>query len=378
MSKKSKMNIDRHNYEEYFILYVDNELGSEGRRDVEAFVQLHPDLQEELDMLLQAKLVPDQYVVFDNKEELMMFNGTLSSIDENNYEEWLMLCTDNELDEEQKRVVEIYAEHHPAVKNELALLLQTRLQPEEIVFPGKNVLYRREEKTRRIGWWKIAAAAVLLAAIATTTAVIISTNNTAKPTRPEIASTPEQKTPAVKEQTPGTMAQVDDKKEPPAIQIPPTINADDNNNALAKIESNDRLAANPVKQQNKKQQLVTKPEEEQPVIAANTTTTNQGTSINDPVNTERVRTDIIIDEFLEETALTKSKDRHIIPAVTTIAPKTYNIRTDTQEDFVQNDGKKTILRGFLRKVTRTFEKNTRIDATNDDDRLLVGGLTIKL
>jgi hypothetical protein len=371
------MNIDRHNYEEYFILYMDNELGSEERRQVEAFVQLHPDLQEELDMLLQAKLVPDQHVVFSNKEELMMFNGGPSFINENNYEAWLVLYTDNELDEEQKRIVETYAEHHPAVKNELALLLQTRLQPEEVVFPDKNLLYRREEKTRRIGWWKIAAAAVLLAAVATTTAIIISKENRAIPAAPEMATTPGQQTPDSKQdQAPSAMAQADNKKEQPGVQTP-AINVN-NNNALTTVETKDRLATKPVKQQTRKQQLVTVQEEEQPVIAATTNNSNQSTSIDDPIGAARITNRKIVDEFLEETALTKSKGRDIIPAVTTIAPKTYNIRTDTPEDFVQSDGKKSKLRGFLRKVTRTFEKNTRIDATDDDDRLLVGGLAIKL
>ena len=64
------MNITRHNYEEYFILYMDNELGSDDRRQVELFVQENPDLKEELDWLLQSRLTPDDSVVFDEKEQL--------------------------------------------------------------------------------------------------------------------------------------------------------------------------------------------------------------------------------------------------------------------------------------------------------------------
>jgi hypothetical protein len=44
----------------------------------------------------------------------------------------------------------------------------------------------------------------------------------------------------------------------------------------------------------------------------------------------------------------------------------------------ENTGKKNKLRGFFRKVTRTFEKRTNIDPTDQDNRLLVGGLSIKL
>jgi hypothetical protein len=67
------------------------------------------------------------------------------------------------------------------------------------------------------------------------------------------------------------------------------------------------------------------------------------------------------------------------PAVTTKTsqPSDY-ANASFIEEAQQDDGKKNKLRGFFRKVTRTFEKRTNIDATDDDDRLLVAGLAIKL
>src|SRR5688500_3588909 len=99
------MNINRHNYEEYFILYMDNELSSDGRREVELFVKENPDLQEELNLLMQTQLIPDNSFVFAGKEQLLKDPGTIS-INTNNYEEWLLSYTDNELSAEQKIAVE--------------------------------------------------------------------------------------------------------------------------------------------------------------------------------------------------------------------------------------------------------------------------------
>lgn len=69
------MLINRHNYEEYFILYMDNELSADERRMVEAFAAKHPDLKDELDSLLQYKLEPDSNIAYAGKDELMKVNG---------------------------------------------------------------------------------------------------------------------------------------------------------------------------------------------------------------------------------------------------------------------------------------------------------------
>ena len=113
------MKITRHNYEEYFILYLDNELSSEDRRQVELFVQDNPDLKTELDLLNQSQLVPDTAIVFSNKEGLMRSTGSNTVINISNYGEWLLLYTDNELSPEQKIAVEKFVATHPVASAEL-------------------------------------------------------------------------------------------------------------------------------------------------------------------------------------------------------------------------------------------------------------------
>jgi anti-sigma factor RsiW len=59
------INIDRNNYEEYFLLYVDNELTPVQRLAVEEFINNHPDLKEELELLSSTVLDAEPIRLFD-------------------------------------------------------------------------------------------------------------------------------------------------------------------------------------------------------------------------------------------------------------------------------------------------------------------------
>lgn len=59
------------NYEEYMILLADGELSAEEERELLQFVANNPKLQAELAAYEGAHLVPDETVVFANKEELL-------------------------------------------------------------------------------------------------------------------------------------------------------------------------------------------------------------------------------------------------------------------------------------------------------------------
>src|SRR5258708_37145606 len=70
--------ITRNNYEEFFLLYVDNELSAADRQIVERFVAENPDLKEEWDLLLQCRIKPDQHLVFTGREDLLKQEGGLT------------------------------------------------------------------------------------------------------------------------------------------------------------------------------------------------------------------------------------------------------------------------------------------------------------
>jgi hypothetical protein len=358
------MNINRNNYEEYFVLYLDNELDSESRREVEGFAQQNPDLKAELDVLLQSKLTPDADISFSDKGSLMRFDS--ASISLANYEEWLTSYIDDELTEGERNDVEVFVAGNPAIQRELNLLQQTKLQPETIVFPYKESLYRKEEKARVIPvrWWRIAAAAVLLLGISTTTIVLV--NNKKGNGRGDLVNNG----PKVKDPSNNTTIKQPADKQTTKEQVVAAI--DKKNDVTKELHNTIASKQKDTRPEKKKEQPVLKNEE--PVIAKNEEKQpSNGLPIPEHkpnvIKTEDHQ-EAIADVNLSSKELTPS-DKKIDNGIVTVA------KVETSDLTEQPSGNKG-LRGFLRKVTRTFEKRTNIKATDDDDRLLVAGLAIKL
>jgi hypothetical protein len=154
------MNINRHNYEEYFLLYIDNELTVQQRNAVEVFVQLNPDLDQEL-ILLKESILPEVKITFNEKEGLMKHHSLNADLQEK-----LLMFIDGELDKGEGTKFFEQLENDAALKNEFDLLQQTKLTIDQrIVFEDKASLYKKEDlKLVAMRWWKIAAAAMLIGA----------------------------------------------------------------------------------------------------------------------------------------------------------------------------------------------------------------------
>ncbi len=70
------MHINRDNYEEYFISYIENELSNAERLAVERFANENVDLKNELKLFQQTKLVADEKIIFADKKSLLQKNST--------------------------------------------------------------------------------------------------------------------------------------------------------------------------------------------------------------------------------------------------------------------------------------------------------------
>ena len=154
------MNINRNNYEEFYLLYVDGELSAQDRLAVEQFMEDNPDTAHELIMLNQTKLDADP-VIFSDKSSL--YKIASDELNLSNYEERFLLYADDELNVQQKKETELFVLQHPQLQEEFTVLMQTRLTDETIAFPDKASLYRKEENpVIYFNWKRIGIAAALI------------------------------------------------------------------------------------------------------------------------------------------------------------------------------------------------------------------------
>ena len=63
------MEINQHNYEHYFLMYIDNELSGEERAAVNDFIMQYPNYANKLETLQQLKISPDT-LIYENKFSL--------------------------------------------------------------------------------------------------------------------------------------------------------------------------------------------------------------------------------------------------------------------------------------------------------------------
>lgn len=155
------MNINRHNYEEWFMRFADNELSEAEQQAVQAFAAANPDLQAELQFFLQCKLDPSEEIVFAHKSDLLQ----PAPLHANNCSEWLVASADGELTEEEQALLNAFLSRYPAFSGELESIRRLKLEPDtRIVYPDKQELYRHEKERRvvPIRWWTIAAAAMVI------------------------------------------------------------------------------------------------------------------------------------------------------------------------------------------------------------------------
>jgi len=358
--------INRHNYEEFFLMYVDAELSATEREMVETFVQQNPDLLEELNMLQEATLIPEEAIVFTNKN--LLFKHTGNEINIQNSEEKFLMYVDEELNKDDKAAVETFVLQHPQLQANFTAIKQTKLQPETIPYPNKEELYREEKKERRVIYMRfarIAVAAVLIGLGVVLYTVIPTSTPQGNPVASNKlnSNTPSAITPQKNVETPVTNTQ--------------TIALSNNNKstiAKAKIEQNNTSFAsntttqnaNTVQSNNSNNNSVNNtvtPQTHDPVIAKNTLPIKDPDALVIPKNTTPV-IDATQQTNNTNTTFAKTDPNNNVKTNPNLAQNTVYRQLDVDAD----DEKKSLylgaielnkdkLRGLIRKASKLLSKS---------------------
>ena len=347
--------ISRNNYEEYFLLYADNELSAAERDSLQQFLIAHPDLQPELDLLLSTRL-PMEEIRLDHKEGLLAHSMKLNNVDEA-----LLLYIDNELPGEEKRRVEEKLKTDNAYLLQYKSLLKTKpVTLDKIVCPDKKELYRFEEKRKfSLYWVRVAAAAVIVLGMgvfvftyqqkADVSAVIIP-----------IKTQPVKETEAV---SPGKT----DVAIKTAVETPVKT-------TVVKVDETGDVP-NVVRQQKKK--VEQRRFKKEPIVPSiETKEENENVAINE---VKKEQKNIVVDRQEIPQQQTINNPDVTPPSVVAFNNQTASPGTAEQRDVVKTENdKKSSVKGFLRKATRFIERTTNITTTNEDNELLIGAVALKL
>ncbi len=167
------MNINRDNYEIYFLDYLEGNLPAEETAELLIFVENNPDLRELIEDNDLIMLEPDQSVNFLGKSALKK-NDILSLnispeqilITSKNCEEYFIRFYENDLNEDEQVALANFLKEEPSLIKEFELFANTIIKPDlEIVYPYKSKLKRKMiflPNVKRILTVSAIAASVLL------------------------------------------------------------------------------------------------------------------------------------------------------------------------------------------------------------------------
>jgi hypothetical protein len=322
--------ITRDNYEEFFLLYTDNELSAAERHEVEKFVADHPDLREEWESLLQCRISPETHLAFPDREALLKPESE---------------------DSAYARSLVYYVDGLPFLHPDTG-----------VVFSQKDSLYRTAKDRRVIPlpWLRAGIAAAVIGAIALV--FLLTTGSKLNPPSP-----------SAKTQT------TIDKKITPAVTsaAAPALHLTE---GQPKPKPG-RAARTPIKP---------KPEPQQG-LAVNNRANEEPTAVRTTVDPPKGKDQPSSDVSVGNVPVTESLAANVHLAVQTGIPKdqssfaTQALQEEQAADGRENDlgpdepaaPSRTKLRGIFRKVKRVFGKTAERDS-DGNRQVLVGAFEVSL
>jgi hypothetical protein len=136
------MKIDRSNYEEFIIGYLDGTLDPVRTAELLIFLEQNPDLKEEAAELASISLKPDSGVVFTFKDSLIQPpDQDAIHLNTSNYNHYFIAAHEGDLSAVGLKAVERFIQRNPGLKNDYELYHFARLKADSrIVYPEPSSL----------------------------------------------------------------------------------------------------------------------------------------------------------------------------------------------------------------------------------------------
>jgi hypothetical protein len=137
------MEINRNNYQAWFLDFRDNSLDAKQQQGLATFLQNNPDLQDEfLDFKTDSLCIisPDEALVFDTKQKLKKIEIVpVGNIGQDNYEDFIIGHLEHDLDDSQQSEFAIFKAINPAVESEIIFFKHTFLNADvRLSYPAKD------------------------------------------------------------------------------------------------------------------------------------------------------------------------------------------------------------------------------------------------
>lgn len=133
--------INEFNWEHFFVLYCENQLEAQEKLVVEAFVAQNEILKREFELYNKVKLEADAAIVFAEKEATKHQLIGVGSINESNWEQYIISTVENQLDTVSQNDVFAFLHANEALQKEYDNYAKSKLKPNtKDVFPNKSKL----------------------------------------------------------------------------------------------------------------------------------------------------------------------------------------------------------------------------------------------
>jgi len=137
------MNINRDNYESYFIDFIEGNLSPDDEKVLQAFLKFNPDLAEELNSLDFSGL-PLVEVEYPGKEKLRKkLPAPGDHLTAESFELFCIARMEGDLTDSQEEEFSDFLDNHPELTEKYTMLLKTRIPATEVSYPQKEMLYRK-------------------------------------------------------------------------------------------------------------------------------------------------------------------------------------------------------------------------------------------